>query len=164
MKQNEYQAQFALWALMASQIIISSDLRALPKAQPDCFKMLLNPEVLQVHQDPAAHTPKLVLSQNISSIVPHDGHNETRVTITAQAFSRKMHDGSIALGLLNRQDHGSQTINVSWSDLGLQGTELCNVRDVIGQKDLPDANGSFSANLGSHDASLVRLSCGSPHV
>ena len=50
MKQNEYQAQFALWALMASQIIISSDLRTLPADQPDCFKMLLNREILHVHQ------------------------------------------------------------------------------------------------------------------
>jgi alpha-galactosidase len=164
MKQNEYQAQFAVWALMASQIIISSDLRTLPSDQPDCFKMLLNREILRVHQDPAAHAPKLVFTKNISAIVPHDGHNETRVTITAQAFSRKMHDGSIALGLLNRQDHGSQTISVSWVDLGLHATASCKVRDVIAQKDLADANGSFSANLGSHDASLVRLSCGNEHV
>ena len=163
MKQNEYQAQYAVWALMASQIIISSDLRTLPADQPDCFKMLLNREILEVHQDPAAHAPKLVLTRNVSAIVPHDGHNETRVTITAQAFSRQMHDGSIALVLLNRQDHGSQAIDVSWADLGLHANVSCKVRDLISQQDLLDANGSFSANLGSHDASLLRLRCGTAH-
>lgn len=161
MKQNEYQAQFALWAVMASQIIISADLRSLPKAQPSCFEMLLNREILAVHQDSAAYAPKLVFSKNVSSIVPRDGHNETKITITAQAFSRKMHDDSVAVALLNRQDHGSQTISVEWTDLGLHVSTSCTVRDLIAQKDLPDATGSFSASLGSHDVSLVRLDCGS---
>ena len=161
MKQNEYQTQFALWAVMASQIIISADLRSLPKTQPDCFKILLNREILAVHQDPAAHAPKVVMSKNVTSIVPHDGHNETRLTITAQAFSRQMHDDSIALVLMNRQDQGTQSVRVTWAELELDESSSCRARDLIAQKDLPDAKGSFSATLGPHDASLVRLSCSS---
>ena len=54
MKQGEYEAQFATWAVMASQMIISADLRTLPQSQPDCFKLLLNADILAVSQDPAA--------------------------------------------------------------------------------------------------------------
>ena len=57
MKQQEYQAQFAVWAVLASPMIISADLRSLAQAHPDCLAMLKSPEVLAVNQDPAAHAP-----------------------------------------------------------------------------------------------------------
>jgi hypothetical protein len=40
-------------------MILSADLRNLPKDQPECFKMLLNTEILAVNQDPAAHAPQV---------------------------------------------------------------------------------------------------------
>ena len=165
MKQNEYQAQFATWAVMASQLILSADLRTLQKTQPDCFKLLLNSEIIAVNQDKAAHAPKLVLSHNVSSIVKRDGHNETRVTTTAQAFARPLHNGSVAVVMLNRQDRGSLTMTLTLAEIGLQTVAAasaapCKVRDLIAQADLPDAIGNISASVGSHEAHMVRVSCG----
>ena len=85
----------------------------------------------------------------------------TRVTTTAQAFSRQMHDGSVALVMLNRQDRGSLALTVSWAELGLgPPTRRCKVRDLIAQKDLPEAAGSVTASVGAHGAQMLRVSCG----
>ena len=48
MTQDEYTAQFATWAALASQMIISADLRNLQSAQPECFKLLKNADILAV--------------------------------------------------------------------------------------------------------------------
>ena len=87
MKQAEYQAQFGIWAVMASQMIISADVRTVQTTQPACFKLLLNKEILAVSQDPAAHSPSVVLSQTV--VVGKAGHNETKILVTAQVRTRK---------------------------------------------------------------------------
>eukprot|EP00935_MAST-01C_sp_MAST-1C-sp1_P000085 g85.t1 len=153
MKQQEYQAQFAVWAVLASPMIISADLRSLAQAHPDCLAMLKSPEVLAVNQDPAAHAPVRFMQTNVTQPGSH------RVQIAAQGFSRRMHDGSVAVALLNRGDAHSKTdLTVEWEkDLGLPAGVACEVRDLIGQKDLPKAHLSYTASLGSHEAALVRV-------
>ena len=62
MTQDEYTAQFATWSVLASQMIISADLRNLQSAQPECFKLLKNADILavsKVTRDPSPnHTSK----------------------------------------------------------------------------------------------------------
>ena len=80
-----------------------------------------------------------------------------------------MSDGSVALILLNRQDKGSLTLTATWAQLGLGPTDssatassaACAVRDLINQRDLPSLakNSNFNATVGSHAASLVRITC-----
>eukprot|EP01043_Picozoa_sp_COSAG02_P061690 COSAG02_NODE_8340_length_2608_cov_1.737744_2_plen_73_part_00 len=72
-----------------------------------------------------------------------------------------MSDGSVALVLLNRQDGGSLTLSATWAQLGLGSADSCAVRDLINQRDLPRlANKSnFTTEVGSHAASLVRITC-----
>ena len=168
MKQNEYTAQFAVWAVMASQLILSADMRTLPTSQPDCFKLLTNSEILEVNQDSAAHAPRLLFSHNVSVIEKRDGRNMTRVVTTAQGFSRKLHDGSVAVVLLNRQDRGSLTLTTSLAALGLGGGQhehatTCRVRDLLARTDLPAVanGGSLSLTVGSHEERMVRVNCGS---
>ena len=86
-----------------------------------------------------------------------DGRRE--VVVSAQGLARTLHDGSIALVLLNRLDHGS-TLSVSWAELGLQLTVACGVRDLLGRKDLPGkTSGNLSATVAAHSAAFVRISC-----
>ena len=87
-----------------------------------------------------------------------DGRRE--VVVSAQGLARTLHDGSIALVLLNRLDHGSSTLSVSWAELGLQLTVACGVRDLLGRKDLPGkTSGNLSATVAAHSAAFVRISC-----
>lgn len=88
--------------------------------------------------------------------------------VTAQGFTRKMSDGSVALVLLNREDTGSLTLTATWTQLDLNFADTqttaaasCTVRDLINQVDLPKlaTNSSFSATVKSHAASFVRIKC-----
>ena len=49
---SEQVAQISLWAIMASPLIISPDIR---KVQVDdlCHRLIANPRMIQVHQDPS---------------------------------------------------------------------------------------------------------------
>ena len=46
----------------------------LGRDHPDCLAMLLNPEVIAINQDPAAHPPRLI-SQTARAAVPDPGYS-----------------------------------------------------------------------------------------
>ena len=60
---------------------------------------------------------------------------------------------------MNRRDHGSMTLGVSWQEIGLPVGATCAVRDLIAQKDLPKATGNFSADVNAHGVEFVRVVC-----
>jgi len=146
MKQNEYTAQFAVYAVLASQIVISADLRTLKSTHPECLALLLNKELLAVSQDAAANAPRVVFGGNATA------------KPTAQCFSRKMANGDVVVALLNRAE-SSQKLFVGWAQLGLPPTSRCNVRDMIRGKDIVHSVGEVSVTLGGHEAAAVRISC-----
>jgi len=147
MKLTEYEAQYALWALFASPMILSADLRSIQQAHPDCLAMLKNKDVLSVNQDSAANAPTVVFK------------NQTGKVVMAQAFSRVLGDGSVALALLNREDHGSVSLEVSWEEIGFAAGASCAVRDLLAQTDLPKSVGSYSKEVNSHEVQFVRVTC-----
>ena len=151
MKLTEYQAQFALWALLASPMILSADLRSLQKAHPDCLAMLKNKDVLSVNQDSAANAPTVVFKNQTDAV--------TGEVFMAQAFSRVLGDGSVALAMLNREDHGSVSVEVSWEQIGLPAGASCAMRDLLAQTDLPKSIGSYSKEVNSHEVQFVQVTC-----
>ena len=56
----EYRAHYAVWAVLASPLILGVDLRTLAHDHPDCLELILNPEIVAVNQDPAARAPALI--------------------------------------------------------------------------------------------------------
>ena len=78
--------------------------------------------------------------------------------MVAQGFAREMADGSTAVVLLNRADHGSATLTATWASLGLKPGVTCRARDLLGKRDLPNATATLTAVVGSHGAMFVRLS------
>ena len=158
MSQHEYTAQFATYAVLASPIVISADLRAGsvlhtdPKAKACLDGLLKNKEILAVHQDAAANAPTMLFGSNSSGLAMS--------SVSGQGFSRKMADGSAATVFLNRQDKGSLTMTATMAQLGLPAAGgACTVRDLINGKDLPKATGSFTAAVGSHSAGLFLITC-----
>ncbi len=65
-----------------------------------------------------------------------------------------MEDGSLAVGLFNR-DEVPQTVTAKWSDLGISGK--MRVRDLWRQKDVGSFDGTFGAEIPRHGVVLVRL-------
>jgi hypothetical protein len=158
MKQYEYDAQLSTYAVLASPIIISADLRTLKQTQPECLKLLTNTELLSVHQDPKAFAPRIVFEHRIngsSTLMARDAAS----VVTAQGFARTMHDSSIALVLLNRKDRGNSVLAVTWSQLGIKTGVTCSVRDILRHQDLGQATSAFNVSVAPHSAAFVRLKC-----
>jgi len=131
---NEQLTHISLWALQAAPFLIGADF-----SQIDDFttNLLGNPEVLAVDQDPMAKAAGRTVQ---------NGRTEV--------WSRKLADGTTAVGLFNR-DIVAQTITIKWSDLGLTGAKP--VRDLWQQKNLGTRSGSFSALVPRHGVVLVKI-------
>jgi alpha-galactosidase len=72
-------------------------------------------------------------------------------------WSKKLADGSLAVGLFNRSDF-DDTVTAEWSKLGLTGRFM--VRDLWQRKDLGRFIGKYTASVPSHGVVLLRLTRG----
>ena len=132
---NEQYVHITLWTLLASPLLLGNDL-----TQMDDFELGLvtNDEVLAVHQDPL-------------------GKPADRVSKTGEleVWSRPLADGSLAVGLFNR-DEMDMKVGVKWSELGITGKQK--VRDLWRQKDLGSFSDEFSSVVPRHGALFVKVS------
>jgi alpha-galactosidase len=132
--QNEQVLHITLWAMQAAPLLIGADM-----SQLDAFTiaLLTNDEVLDVDQD--------VLGQAASRV-----WRDQKLEVWARLLS----DGATAVALFNR---GMKPYEVTarWSDLGLKGR--LKVRDLWGQMDLGDFDGSFTATVPRHGAVMVKV-------
>ena len=144
MSQSEYTAQFALYAVLASQLVISADVRTLQRDNPECLALLLNQDLLAVNQDVAAKAPRVILS-NASG---------TPARTVAQCFFQWRYRRGVAQP---RRGHSG-----ALGELGAArapATASCKVRDLISSTDLGAMTGAYSASVGAHQAAAVRVSC-----
>ena len=79
-----------------------------------------------------------------------------------QSFARLLHDGSVALVLLNR-GATSTPLSVRWADVGLRprAWTLCDVIDLFTGDRVTVGVGLFglTVTVASHTAAAVRVSC-----
>ena len=131
---NEQLTHISLWALQAAPLIIGADL-----SQLDTFttNLLGNSEVLAVDQDPLGKAA-----------------GRTRQQGRAEVWARPLADGTMAVGLFNR-DLVARTITVHWSDIGLSGSQP--VRDLWRHEDVGAKRDSLSAVVPRHGVLLVKI-------
>ncbi|CZS97507.1 probable alpha-galactosidase 5 precursor [Rhynchosporium agropyri] len=134
----EYRTHFSMWAMVASPLLIGSDVRIL-----DAYSLqtLSNKEVIEINQDPLGISAQTV------------GINENE---DLQVYAKEMSDGSYAIALLNR---GSETAEISVSprrDLALAWNTY-RVRDLWKHKeglyDVP-----YTVEVIPHEAKILRIS------
>jgi alpha-galactosidase len=130
----EYQTHMSLWSLLASPLLAGNDPRTMSAATHDT---LTNSEVIAIDQDKAGHQGYRVTK---------DGDKEV--------WARPLANGDLAVGLFNRGESAA-TIKATWADLKLSGKHK--VRDLWQHKDLGLAADSFSTEVPSHGAVLVRI-------
>ena len=113
----EYRAHFSVWAILASPLVIGTDLWTIEREHPDCLALLMNPDIIKVNQDPAALPPRLA-----GQTPPFGSAGATTLSITTQTFARPLSAGRIAAVLLNRGAVPAP-LSVSWGQLGIpEGT------------------------------------------
>ena len=132
---DEQYTHISLWCLLSAPLLLGCDL-----ADLDDFtlNLLTNDEVIEVNQDPLGDQARQVNSDENYPI-----------------YAKKMEDGSLAVGLFNRDFRGEKKVAVSWNELKISGE--WRVRDLWRQKDVGVFDGKFSASVPVHGVVLVRL-------
>lgn len=132
---DEQYTHMSLWCLLCSPLLLGC-----PIDQLDDFTLglLTNDEVLEVNQDP--------LGQQARRIV-QDGPKEI--------WAKQMEDGSLAVGLFNRDDYSEQKITLNFTDLGIEGK--CRIRDLWRQKDLGTFKGKLEVKVPIHGVALIKV-------
>ena len=145
---EEYRASYSIWAVFASPMIISADLRTLEQDHPDCLAMLKNRELIAISQDPLGIAGGLI-RQTTNATDPDDPNAARTTNIVEQVFSRELRDGARAVVLFNRAEV-ARSIAVRWAEIGLDPGGAYMVRDVW-------AHNEFGEDLGEHAAGYSTL-------
>lgn len=135
----EYRAHFSMWCMVASPLLMGSDIRQL---SPYDLETLTNKEVIAVNQDPLG-AAAVVVAQDIGRAL--------------QYYAKPLHDGSYAIAFLNR---GTETASMSfWPSVSLQGTwDKYTVRDLWKHKNMGKFRDDFSVELIAHEAKVFKIS------
>ena len=139
--QNEQITHISLWSLLSSPMMIGCDLTKLDTFTKD---VLMNHEILEVHQDSLGKTARLVKK---------DGEMEI--------WARPLEDGSFAVGFFNRGLEKAP-VNFKLSEIGINWKSV-KVRNLWTRKDISlPANRSGSASSKSvvvpgHGAQVYRF-------
>eukprot|EP00316_Scyphosphaera_apsteinii_P008274 CAMPEP_0119341642 /NCGR_PEP_ID=MMETSP1333-20130426/102897_1 /TAXON_ID=418940 /ORGANISM="Scyphosphaera apsteinii, Strain RCC1455" /LENGTH=468 /DNA_ID=CAMNT_0007353669 /DNA_START=59 /DNA_END=1466 /DNA_ORIENTATION=- len=146
---GEYRAHYSVWSVLASPLIIGTDLVTVERDHPDCLALLKNEDIVKVNQDQAALSARLV-----SQIPPFGSLEATTLNISAQVFARPLSGGRLAVVLLNRGPVAA-SLSVSWRELGIANGRAVQVYNVIKRHSAGSATNSFTATVPSHDVEFV---------
>lgn len=130
--QTEYQTQMSMWCMMASPLAMTNDLR---KVSDDDRRILLNPEIIAINQDP--------LGKGAERKVMADDY---------QIFVRQLANGSHAVALLNTSDK-QLSLTADFKALGIPGKYT--VRDVWQHKDVARAASKWKGKVMAHEAKVL---------
>jgi len=155
---EEYRAQYTIWAMLASPLVLSADLRTLPSKHPECFEMIINQELLAISQDPSVRPGTLV----------HQAVNSTDASVDAvrswniveQVWIRELQGGDRAICFFNR-DEMARNMTVGWEQLGLKSQPAEDqVRDVWRTRldGVTMSTVGMTALVGQHSVVLLRIS------
>ncbi|GAA1370356.1 NPCBM/NEW2 domain-containing protein [Streptomyces beijiangensis] len=133
---TEYRTHFSMWSVMASPLLIGSDLR---KATPETFDIVTNREVIAVDQDPLGKQGTVLSSEDGRWVV-----------------SKEMADGSRTIALFN-ETGSAQRIATTAQAAGLPKAAAYTERDLWTHQSFNTA-GTVSATVPAHGTVLLRVS------
>ena len=126
--QTEYQTQMSMWCMMASPLAMTNDLR---KVSEDDRRILLNPEIIAINQDPLGKAAERKV-----------------MTDDYQIYVRPLADGSHAVALLNTSDK-PLALTADFAHLGIPGKYT--IRDVWQHKDIARNASKGKGRVMSHE-------------
>ncbi len=131
---NEQYTHVSLWSLLCSPLLIGCDMTHLDDFT---LNLLTNDEVIEVNQNSLGNQAARVLK-----------------TDTQEVWAKKMEDGSIAVGLVNRS-FLTDSVSIDFERLGLKGRQR--VRDLWRQKDEGVFDSRYQAEVFGHGTKLIRI-------
>jgi alpha-galactosidase len=134
MPADKQYAYMSLWCLMASPLIYSGDMSKLDELT---LKVLCNPEVIEVDQDPLGEC---------GLVIKHDNNCFLMV--------KNLADGSKSVGLFNRGKSTAEVV-VDWAEIQLSGKQ--SVRDLWRQKDLGVYKEKYSAQVPGNGVVMIKI-------
>lgn len=135
MTDTEYRTHFSLWAMMASPMMISTDLRT---ADAQTRRILLNRDLIAINQD----------SQGVQgSVISSDAG---RLVIT-----KPLADGDVAVALYNETDQPA-VIGADLSEAGLPAAPKYRIRDLWTHR-VRYTGPSLSARVPAHGTAVFRV-------
>jgi alpha-galactosidase len=135
MSRDEYRTHIALWAMLAAPLLAGNDLRTMTA---ETKELLTNPEVIAVDQD-------------TKGVQGHRVWEEGPLEIWVKPLA----DGSEAVGLFNRGE-SALTIRLDAKLLGV--SPASKLRDLLDHKDLGPIHESYTAEVPTRGAVLLRVS------
>lgn len=142
----ESRSQMALWSMMSSPLILSSDLS---KLTPDALAIVGNKAVIAIDQDPLGKEATLV-----------------RRTPQTDVLFKRLADGDSAVAVLNRSE-APVNVDIAPAELGYAADSQCtlNARDLW-SGDEQSSLSTLQAEVSSHDTAIWRIrassQCGKP--
>jgi len=128
-------AQLAIWSIMASPLIMSNDLRTVPTQHR---QILQNEEVIAINQDRLGKA---------GTRISHIGAQEV--------WARELHNGAVAVALLNKLGTTEEQITVNFADLGIDSVAI--VRDLFVGQDLGSFIGNFTATVEPTGVVMIKV-------
>lgn len=132
----EYRSHFSLWSIMASPLLIGTDLRTI---KPDALQILLNKEVIAIDQDPLGVQGKQVRDAGGIHVIV-----------------KPLKDGAVAVAVFNETDK-AKDVSVPAREIGLKAGGSYTLRDLWAHTDAK-GDGSIKATLAPHATVMYRIS------
>jgi len=132
----EYRSHFSLWSIMASPLLIGTDLRTI---KPDALQILLNKEVIAIDQDPLGVQGKQVRDAGGIHVIV-----------------KPLKDGAVAVAVFNETDK-AKDVSVPAREIGLKASGSYTLRDLWAHTDAK-GDGSIKATLAPHATVMYRIS------
>lgn len=138
---TEQRSHFSLWCLMASPLLIGTDVSLLSNTS---LAIMGNKEACRINQDAAG----------IQGVPVGPGSNDAS---SAPCWTKPLANGDVAVLLLNTGD-STTTISCALSDLGLPdgGESAINIWTGENQGAMPKGS-SIKAELETHDVLFLRI-------
>ncbi len=132
---TEYESQMGLWSLLSAPLLMCNDIR---KMDPETERILKNKELIAVNQD--------ILGQQAKRIYKREAK---------EIWAKKLHDGSFAVGFLNRDDDEEKEITLKLQDLKVQNARA---RDLWRNQDLGNFSGAVTVRVKPHECKVLKIS------
>jgi len=171
----EQRSEFSLWAVLASPMIISVDVRDI---SPECHDLVTNERAIAVHQDPLGRPGrrlkniyagqnglKKITSTTLTAGVysnktmMRDNNNNKAAKLEAQIWGRPLVGGSVAAIFFNRAET-KRNITASFEELGLSPfVTTVTVLNIWSKKTITNVTSPFTAmNVEPHGVAFITFS------